>query len=289
MGVAGPSHPMSSLAANDENGRGVKPPRRATDITGIVLDLDGTVCVGERMIDGASEAIERMRAMGHRLAFVSNSIDGRKLYAERLQREGVAVEAEDIFTATEALRHYLETSMPGATLFAIADPPLQEILSESFAFSDDPTRIEAVIAGPDRNLSSKKLNTAFQALRRGARFLATNTDPTCLTDQGEIPDAGAVIGALEGCSRRRVEQVVGKPSPFMVERALAHLECAAGEAMMVGDRLETDIVMGRQAGMATVLVLTGVSRAESLAMAPLQPDFVLQSICQLPGLLELLA
>ena len=280
---------MSCLPANDEDGRGVKPPRRTTGIIGIVLDLDGTICVGERLIDGASEAIERMRALGHRLAFVSNSIDGRRLYAERLQREGVAVEVEDILTATEALRHYLETSLPGATLFAIADPPLQEILSESFAFSDDPNRIDAVIAGPDRNLSAGRLNTAFQALKRGARFLATNTDPTCLTDEGEIPDAGAVIGALEGCSRRRVEQVVGKPSPFMVESALAHLGCAAGEAMMVGDRLETDILMGRQAGMATVLVLTGVSRGESLASAPAQPDFVLQSICQLPGLLELLA
>jgi HAD superfamily hydrolase (TIGR01450 family) len=258
-------------------------------IRGIVLDLDGTVCVGERLIDGAREALEELRRLGCRLAFVSNSIDGREIYARRLRRHGISVEAEDILTATEALRLYLRENSPGATLYAIADPPLQEILSEEFGFSDDPQQIDVVVASVDRSFDGPKLNRAYQALKRGARFVATNSDATALTDDGEVPDAGAVIGALEACSMRRVDQVVGKPSAFMARHALERLECAAGQALMVGDRIETDVVMGHRAGMVTALVLTGVARPEALGESPIQPDFVLRSVRQLPGLVELLA
>jgi NagD protein len=272
------------------NGRAVELTRsEPRGIAGIVLDLDGTICVQERLIEGAGEALLELRHFGYRLTFVSNSIDGREIYAERLRRHGVSVEVDDILTATEALRLYLGQNAPGATLFAIADPPLQEILSEDFAFSSDPRRIDVVIASSARTFDFEKLNTAFQALRRGARFVATNGDATAPTDGGEIPDAGAVIGALEACSRRRVEQIVGKPSAFMARGALERLGCAGGQAMMVGDRIETDVVMGQQAGMVTVLVMTGVARADGLAESPVQPDFVLQSVRQLPGLLGLLA
>ena len=143
-----------------------------------------------------------------------------------------------------------------------------------------------VIASFDRTFDYRKLNIGFQALRRGARFLATNADATCPVAGGEIPDAGAVIGALEGCSKRQVELVVGKPSPHIIEAALEQLDRPASHCLMVGDRLETDILMGQRAGMATALVLTGVTRREDLTHAPLQPDYVLDSIAELPGLLE---
>lgn len=257
-------------------------------ILGVVLDLDGTICVGEQLIEGTEEALDSLNRLGCRVTFVSNSIDGRETYVRRLRRRGIPVDRDDILTATEALRLYLQENAPGATLYAISDPPLRETLSEEFTFSDDPQSIDVVIASADRSFDFDKLNTAFQALKRGARFLATNSDATAPTRDGEIPDAGAVIGALEACSQRRVEQVVGKPSAFMAERALERLGSAPGQTLMVGDRIETDVVMGHRAGMATALVLTGVSRAEALAKSPVQPDFVLQSVRQLPGLLELL-
>jgi arabinose operon protein AraL len=260
----------------------------AGGIGGIVLDLDGTVCVGEQLIDGTEEALEGLRRLGCRVTFVSNSIDGREIYAARLRRHGISVELDDILTATEALRLYLQENVPGATLYAISDPPLRETLSQEFAFSDDPQRIDVVVASADRSFDFAKLNTAFQALKRGARFVATNRDATAPTQDGEIPDAGAVIGALEACSRRQVEQVVGKPSSFMAKRALERLGCSASQTLMVGDRIETDIVMGREAGMVTALVLTGVSRPEALTESRVQPDFVLRSVRYLPGLVELL-
>jgi arabinose operon protein AraL len=101
-----------------------------------------------------------------------------------------------------------------------------------------------------------------------------------------LPDAGAVIGALEGCSGRKLEMVVGKPSPLAAEVTLERLERPAGECVMVGDNIESDILMGRRAGMTTVLVLSGVTQREDLAHACVQPDYVLESIASLPGLLD---
>jgi arabinose operon protein AraL len=284
---AAPRLVLRHLPAWDE---GTVKPRGGADrgITGIVLDLDGTICVGDRLIEGAAEALRGLRRMGYRATFVSNSIDGRETYAERLERYGVSFDLDDILTATEALRLYLQDHAPGATLYAIADPPLRETLKAEFTFSDDPQRIDVVIASADRSFDFAKLNIAFQALKRGARFVATNSDATAPTQDGEIPDAGAVIGALEACSKRQVEQIVGKPSAFMAERALERLGSSPGQTLMVGDRIETDVVMGQQAGMITALVLTGVSRPEIIAKSPIQPDFILQSVRQLPALLELL-
>jgi HAD superfamily hydrolase (TIGR01450 family) len=145
--------------------------------------------------------------------------------------------------------------------------------------------IDVVIASCDLSFDYHKLYVGFQALRRGAHFWATNTDATCPIGSGEVPDAGAVIGALEGCSRRKVELVAGKPSPLMADAVLARLALPAHQCLIVGDRLETDIVMGHQAGMHTALVLTGVTQREDLIHGSVQPDHVLQSIVEVPAML----
>jgi len=163
---------------------------------------------------------------------------------------------------------------------------LIEELSAHFVFSQDPDEIDVVIASCDRSFDFDKLNIAFQALRRGARFWAANADATCPVPGGEIPDAGAVIGALEGCSKRKVELVAGKPSPLVAKAALEQLGLPASECLIVGDRVETDIVMGHRAGMHTALVLTGVTRRADLAHAPVQPDYVLESIAEVPRLFQ---
>jgi ribonucleotide monophosphatase NagD (HAD superfamily) len=115
-------------------------------------------------------------------------------------------------------------------------------------------------------------------------MLATNPDRTCPTEAGEVPDAAGMIGAVEGVTNRRVEVVVGKPSRIMLDVALERLALPASACLMVGDRLETDVTMGRAAGMPTALVLTGVTRREDLASAPVRPDYVLESIRDLLAL-----
>ena len=131
---------------------------------------------------------------------------------------------------------------------------------------------------------------AYEFVRNALSFahdeLGLGQVDAAMEAEGEIPDAGAVIGALEGCSKRKVELVVGKPSPHIVEVALEQLGRLAGECLMIGDRVETDILMGHRAGMATALVLTGVTRREDLPHSPVQPDYVLESIAELPRLFK---
>ena len=252
---------------------------------GVIFDLDGTVYLSDHLIPGARQVIEQLRGQGHSMVFVSNKpLQSRTDYAAKLTRLGVPTHPDDVINSSLVLTRYLGREMPGATVFAIGEPPLLEELAAGFRLSEDPDEIEVVIASFDRTFDYRKLNIGFQALRRGARFFATNADATCPVAGGEIPDAAAVIGALEGCSKRKVELVVGKPSLLIVEVALEQLGLPAGECLMVGDRVETDILMGHRAGMTTALVLTGVTRRADLAHAPAQPDYVLESIAEVPRL-----
>jgi NagD protein len=254
-------------------------------LKGVIFDLDGTVYLSDHLIPGARQVIEQLRGQGRRMVFVSNKpLQSRADYAAKLTRLGVPTHPDDVINSSLVLTRYLSRQMPGATVFAIGEPPLLEELAAGFRLSEDPDEIEVVIASFDRTFDYRKLNIGFQALRRGARFFATNADATCPVAGGEIPDAAAVIGALEGCSKRKVELVVGKPSPLIVEVALEQLGLPAGECLMVGDRVETDILMGHRAGMTTALVLTGVTRPADLAHAPAQPDYVLESIAEVPAL-----
>ena len=152
-----------------------------------------------------------------------------------------------------------------------------------FKLSEDPALIDVVVASFDRGFDYHKLTIGFQALKRGARFLATNMDATFPLPEGELPDAAAVIAALEACSKRQLELNVGKPSPLMLEAAMERLDLEAADLLLVGDRLETDILMGINAGIRTVLVLTGASQRTDLEQSQLKPDAVLDSIAELPG------
>jgi len=251
---------------------------------GYILDLDGTVYRGERLIPGAQETIARLRRAGRRVVFLSNKpLEPRTSYAAKLTRLGVPTPAEDVITSVQALIHYLQNHLPGARVFVIGENALWEELRQAgIALTERIEEIEVVVAAFDRTLTYAKLNTAHQALVRGARFLATNADRTCPVEEGAIPDCAGVIAFLEATSERRVELVAGKPSPLILEAAVARLGVPLRECLMVGDRLATDMVMGQQAGMDTALVLTGVTGREDLARSAVRPTYVLASIAEVP-------
>jgi len=138
-----------------------------------------------------------------------------------------------------------------------------------------------VVIAFDRTFDYAKLNTALQAVRQGARLIATNPDRTCPTEDGEIPDCAGMTAAVEAVTGHTVEIIVGKPSPIILEVALERLGLEARECAIVGDRLETDIVMGKRLGLATVLVLTGITPAGDARIADSAPDLVVPSIREL--------
>jgi arabinose operon protein AraL len=249
---------------------------------GWLFDLDGTVYLGERLIRGAGEAIRALREDGRRVVFLSNKpLQTRSEYARKLSRLGIAAEPEQVINSSLVLARHLRELDPGAPVFCIGEPPmLAEMREHGFEVRDD-ARVRWVVIAFDRTFSYAKLNTALQAVRTGARLIATNPDRTCPVEGGEIPDCAGMTAAVEAVTGQRVEAIVGKPSPIMVQVALAALGVAAGEAVIVGDRLETDIVMGKSLGLATVLVLSGVTRPDDPRIASLRPDHVIGSIEEL--------
>lgn len=254
---------------------------------GIILDIDGTVLRGDQMIPGARQTIDALRFQGHPLLFITNALESPAEQVDRLAQVKIDANPDEIITAPLLLKRYLRDHMPEAIIFVIGDPPLPEMLSAEYRLSENPKEIDAVIVSCDRNFNFHKLNIGFQALRRGARYLAVNADATCPLPDGEIPDAGAVIGALRGCSKRSPELVFGKPSPLIAEAALKRLNRSAEECLIVGDSLESDMLMGHQAGMRTALVLSGVTPRDDLAQALVQPDYVLEILVEVLHLPEI--
>ncbi len=259
-------------------------PEASPRYQGYIFDLDGTIYLGDRLIPGARETIARLRDGGSRVVFLSNKpLEPRANYAAKLTRLGIPTPAEDVINSTQALMHYLRVRHPGARLYTIGECALlDELRAEGFTLVERIEEIEIVVAAFDRTLTYAKLNTAHQALVRGARFFATNSDRTCPVEEGAIPDCAGVIAFLEATSERKVEMIAGKPSRQILEAAVARLGAPLERCLMVGDRLATDMTMGLTHGVDTALVLTGVTTREMLVESGLKPTFVLKSVASVP-------
>ncbi|MBI2494301.1 MAG: HAD-IIA family hydrolase [Candidatus Rokubacteria bacterium] len=249
---------------------------------GWLFDLDGTVYRGEALVPGADATISALRAAGRRVAFLSNKpLQTRADYAAKLTRLGIPTGAADVVNSSLVLARHLQRLDPGAPVFVIGEPPLvAELSAHGFEVRGDP-RVRWVVIAFDRTFDYAKLDTALRAVRQGARLIATNPDRTCPTEDGEIPDCAGMTAAVEAVTGVNVEIIVGKPSPIMLRVGLERLGLPATECAIVGDRIETDIVMGKRLGLATVLVLSGITRAGDPRIAEIAPDLVLPSVREL--------
>lgn len=266
---------------------------------GFVFDLDGTVYLGEAALPGAVEGIAELRQRGKRVLFISNKpLEPRTKYAAKLTRLGMPTAPEDVITSGYVMGRHLSRHQPDLRYYVIGEEALRaELRGHGLTIVDElanqdpqdviePAGIDAVIVAFDRTLDYRKLNTAYQALVRGARFYATNGDKTCPMPGGAIPDAGGTIAALETMTGRKLELLAGKPSTLTMKVALDRLGLPAERCMMVGDRLETDIAMGQNAGMLTAVALTGVSTREDVARMTIPPTFAIERLSELPALIE---
>lgn len=257
---------------------------------GFIFDLDGTVYLSERLIPGADRVIHRIRKEGRKVVFLSNKpLQTRKDYAEKLTSLGIPTRPEEVINSTLVMSRYLQKNSPQGKLFVIGEAPfIEELKRDGFVITEEPDEIEYVVVAFDRTFNYQKLNVAYQAIKRGAHFVATNPDRTCPVEGGEIPDCAGMIAAIEAVTQKKVEVIVGKPSPLMIQEAMQIMGKRPEECILIGDRLETDIKMGKEAGIATGIVLTGVTDEETLKRykhTDLQPDFVFSSIAEVENLL----
>jgi len=254
-----------------------------SNFRGYIFDLDGTIYRGEKLIPGAQEVIQRLKNLGRRIVYLSNKpLQTREDYAAKLTRLGIPTEPKEIINSSYVMARWLGQQAPQATIFVIGEPPLiKEMENQGFRLSENPAEIDYVIASFDRTFDYRKLNIAFQALKRGAHFVATNPDRSCPVEGGEIPDCAAMIGAIEGATGKKVETIVGKPSEITIQVAVETMHLKPQDCLLVGDRLETDMAMGKKAGMATALVLTGVTKREIILQSPWPPDFIWESVADI--------
>jgi NagD protein len=252
---------------------------------GYIFDLDGTIYLGDTLLPGAGATIARLRSDGRRVAFLSNNPTSTcEQYAGRLTRLGLPTAPDEIVTSARVMIEWLLREAPASHVFVVGEQPLKEELAAAgFRLVERADEVEVVIASFDRTFHYGKLQIAFDAIRAGARFVATNADRYCPVPGGGQPDAAAVIAAIEACTAKSVEVVVGKPSPLMARAVAEIMRLPPERCLMTGDRLETDIAMGRAAGMATALTLTGATTRALLAASEIKPDYVIEGLAQLIG------
>ncbi|HXY42916.1 MAG TPA: HAD-IIA family hydrolase [Acidimicrobiales bacterium] len=260
--------------------------RPETLFDGYAFDLDGTVYLGDVPLPGAIETVARIRQAGRPVVFVTNNpLYSAEEYARKLRDCGIDATTSDLVTATDALVSYLSSTHPTAQLLVVGEGLLRRTLAAAgFLLTDEPSTADAVVVSFDRTFDYAKLHAAYQAVRlHGAYLVATNPDPYCPTPEGGLPDCAAMLAAIEACTNTTAEAIVGKPSHHMAAAVLERLGVSAPGAVMVGDRLATDMVMARDAGMMSVLVLTGATSPSDLeACDPhLLPDYVIQTLADL--------
>jgi 4-nitrophenyl phosphatase len=252
--------------------------------------MDGVLYRGDEPLAGVAETLDALTLRGRPYVLATNnSMSTPASYVVKLRNMGVAVPEEAILTAGMATHDFLlETLPPDAGVFVIGMPGLREQLFADGSFhpvqygEEEPS---AVVVGLDLAFDYAKLKAASEAIRHGALFVATNTDATLPTESGLVPGAGSIVAAVATASGR-APTVIGKPETPLLVQALHRMGIAPAEAVMIGDRLDTDILAGHRAGMLSVLVLTGVSTREEIADAPVLPDLVLTD---LPALVAALA
>ena len=247
-----------------------------------VLDLDGVVWTGDEPVPGAPETIRSLRDAGKRLAFVTNnSSQTPESYAKKLADVGAQGEESEIVTSADAVARLMESRIPalrGRAAYVIGGPGLLErVAGVGVRISDgaDPTECSIVVVGWDVNLTFDKLRIATLAIRAGATFVASNTDATYPTPEGLWPGSGAIVAALR-TSTAVEPMVAGKPQPLMLE--VAQERVGGTPALMIGDRIDTDVAAAQAVGWPSALVFTGATGVPELAIATVWPDFVLRRL-----------
>jgi HAD superfamily hydrolase (TIGR01458 family) len=253
----------------------------------VLIDIDGVLTVSWQPLPGAAEALREIRASGLAVCLVTNTTSRtRASIAGTLSEAGFPVSAEDILTAPAATAAHLAEHCPGARCSLLNSGDIEEDLTGVQLVDDEDTVPDVVVlggAGPEFDYPA--LNRAFGHLQRGARLVAMHRNLYWRTDRGLQLDSGAFLVGLEKAAQTQAE-VTGKPSPAFFEAALARLGVGAGQALMVGDDIESDVLAAQRAGLTGVLVKTGKYLPETHRAASGDPDHVLDSFADLPALLR---
>jgi NagD protein len=258
-------------------------PKRA--VRAWLSDMDGVLVHEEEPIPGAADFIARLTATGRPfLLLTNNSIFTPRDLKARLHRSGIDVPEDSIWTSALATAQFLDNQRPGGTAYVIGEAGLTTALHEiGYVMTErDP---EYVVLGETRTYSFEAITTAIRLIDKGARFIATNPDVSGPSLQGLIPATGSVAALITKATGID-PYFVGKPNPLMMRSALNRIDAHSESTVMVGDRMDTDVISGLEAGLRTILVLTGSTKAAQVARFPYRPTRVVDSVADIVGLVD---
>lgn len=246
-----------------------------------VLDMDGTVYLGDRLLPGALEFLQAVSKRGAAYLFLTNnSSRTADQYVARLRGMGVPVSDDGVLTSGDATIELLRSEGKYQRLYVVATRPVSDMFARA-GFTLTAQDAQAVVLTYDTTLTYEKLETLCLLLRRGLPYIATHPDFNCPDPRGPVPDIGSFMACIEASTGRRPDLVVGKPNPGILRGAMLRCAVEPEETMMVGDRLYTDIAAARNAGVNATLVLTGETTREMVRGADQQPDLVVDSLLQI--------
>jgi len=254
------------------------------NIRALLLDMDGTLWRGKSPMPDLALFFQFLKRRG--VAFTvatNNSVEPASTYQQRLASFGIEVSPENILTVSWATAAYLKTLLKaGASVYMIGQEGLkQELETAGFKVLPDSRRnTDAVVVGGDPGLTYDKLKHATLLIQRGAAFIGTNPDVVYPTEEGLAPECGATLAALQAATGV-APVIIGKPQPHLFQLGMQRMGSRPENTAMVGDRLETDIYGGKQAGLTTILVTTGVDNEETIPVKGIQPDLVVHSLAEL--------
>lgn len=253
-----------------------------TSLKGFLIDLDGVLYVENELIPGAAETVNWLRQAGHPFRFLTNTtIRSRTALQEKLTGLGIETRAEEIFSTCVVAARWLKQREMQRIHFLLPEEPLKDFTE--FEITD--RNPDAVVVGDlGKNFNYDVLNRAFRLLKQGAQLVALQKNRFWQTLDGLAMDVGAFVAALEYAAHTEAV-VIGKPNRAYFEMALNDMELPAAKVAMVGDDLCTDIKGGRETGLKTILVKTGKFQFDTLSGAEVEPDWIIDSIADLPGLL----
>ncbi len=252
---------------------------RIKNINLFLFDMDGTLYLGNKLFTFTTELLNRIKTQGKKYIFLTNnSSKSVKDYVEKLNKLGIKAESEDFLTSSQATSFYLKQHHKNARLYVCGTVSLKkELESEGFTVTEDIEETDCIVMGNDNELTFKKLEDVCKLLlSKDIPYIATNPDYVCPTEFGSVPDCGSICDMIYNCTKKR-PVFIGKPEPLMVELAMQKTGCSCEQTAVVGDRIYTDIKSGINAGVLSILVMSGETDEAILENSIDKPDIVLNN------------
>jgi 5'-nucleotidase len=246
-----------------------------------LIDMDGVLVLGQTLIPGAREFIERLTSQGRNfMVLTNNSRYPPAILQHHLHRIGLDIPTDKIHTSALATAQFLKNQQPGGSAYALGEDGLFEALEDiGYKFTDE--NPDYVVLGETNDYSYDRITHAIRLIVAGARFIATNPDNSGPAEGGLVPAGGALAALIERATGIS-PYFVGKPNPLMIRTALRRMDEHSENTIMVGDRMDTDILTGTEGGLETVLVLTGVTSRDQVPRFPYKPTRIVESVADLP-------